>query len=797
MIALANLRTQWTSFLAAFLATAFGAALISATLIVFDSSQPVVQPRLEGAAALVLPAQAEDEFGNPSDFIPWTSGEAQRIADDVRGVPRTDAIVIDRSFYAQPFIGGTPIEDEGAKESGHGWSSAQLAPYVLTAGEAPTGFDQIVVPVSLNVAVGESISINLAAGLRDFTVSGTLDGPGFYFTDDYAAQLNPGVRSVGVVGASPAIEELAPQIQEVVGDRGTVISGDARAALEPEYISHRRNLGSQLIVAMSTIGLFTTVFVVGSTLTLAVSERRREIGLLRTVGASPGQIRRMVLGEAAAIGLVGGLVGAALGVSSTPALRALLLNLGVAPPDFHIHISAWPLLVAVGVGVAVAVLGAWAAAGSATKVAPIEAMLAVAVERKPMTRSRWVAGLVALIGGLVATVVTATAGADSRINTAIAAAMFLIVAAALLAPVIIGPIVSMVTWPLARRSKSAAPMLIRAELTTGTRRVAATAAPVIAAVGFAVLLSGMVQTMAAAYPAEQTEQARGLAIVVPDRTAGLSDQVVLETGAGPVGTRAPLPTRLFVHEASGDVMVVDGIGSLDERYAVAGQAVLDEATARLLGVQSGDTIPVRFVDGRSEEFRISQVLSLDPARGTFVVPRETVRDHDPSALTDSVFVPEDQAPIEFTAGAMVTDAYNYALQDYRVDARLTNWLAAVLTVMAVGYSGLSVANSMAMSAHQRRPDTAVMKGSGGTVRQLLSVAFGESAIVVMIGSVLGLIVALPPLGGMAVGLSQVTETEVGLQVGWPTVLSVVAGCLLLASVSTLAVTRRVLGTPPG
>ncbi|WP_442972724.1 ABC transporter permease [Rhodococcus sp. G-MC3] len=424
-------------------------------------------------------------------------------------------------------------------------------------------------------------------------------------------------------------------------------------------------------------------------------------------------------------------------------------------------------------------------------------MLAVAVERKPMTRSRWVAGLVALIGGLVATVVTATAGADSRINTAIAAAMFLIVAAALLAPVIIGPIVSMVTWPLARRSKSAAPMLIRAELTTGTRRVAATAAPVIAAVGFAVLLSGMVQTMAAAYPAEQTEQARGLAIVVPDRTAGLSDQVVLETGAGPVGTRAPLPTRLFVHEASGDVMVVDGIGSLDERYAVAGQAVLDEATARLLGVQSGDTIPVRFVDGRSEEFRISQVLSLDPARGTFVVPRETVRDHDPSALTDSVFVPEDQAPIEFTAGAMVTDAYNYALQDYRVDARLTNWLAAVLTVMAVGYSGLSVANSMAMSAHQRRPDTAVMKGSGGTVRQLLSVAFGESAIVVMIGSVLGLIVALPPLGGMAVGLSQVTETEVGLQVGWPTVLSVVAGCLLLASVSTLAVTRRVLGTPPG
>ncbi|WP_179272159.1 ABC transporter permease [Rhodococcus sp. 05-2254-6] len=798
MLAAANLRTHWRSFLAALLATTFGVAVISATLIVYDSSRPVVQPRLEGADVLVLPAQADNEFGNESDLIPWSADGARQIAADLGGVPGAEAVVTDRSFYAQPFIDGVPIEDEGAQDAGHGWSSALLSPYRLTAGVAPANPDQVVVPSSLGPTAGESVTVNLAAGLKSFTVSGTMDGPGIYFTDDRAEQLDPGVRAIGIVAASDVrIDDLETTAEERLGDRGRVVTGIDRAALEPEFVSHRRNLGNQLIVAMSTIGLFTTVFVVGSTFSLATAERRREIGLLRTVGAATGQVRRMVLGEAAAIGLIGGLVGAALGVAAAPALRALLLNLDVQPPDFRIQISAWPLTLAVGIGIFVAVIGAWAAAGSATRVAPMEALLAAAVERRPMTPLRWTAALVALAGGSGATVLTTTAATDSRVNIAVGAAMLLILAAALLAPVVIGPISWTVTAPLASRFPSAAAMLVGAELTTGTRRAAATAAPVIAAVGFAVLLSGIVQTMAVAYPAQQTEQLRGLALVTPDGTAGLSDQVVAETGAGPVGTRAGLPTRVFVPGEHGGVTVVDAVGSLDERYAAPGRAVLDEATAGLLGAQSGETMSVTFADGKSESVVVWQVLPLDPARGPFVLPRDLVREHDPSALTDTVFVPQDRAPTHLTVGARVEDAYSFALQDYRVDARLTNWLAAVLIIMAVGYSGLAVANSMAMSAYRRRLDTAVLKMSGGTDRQLMSMAVGETAVVVLIGSALGLIVTVPPLLAMAAGLSRVTETQVGLQIEWSTVLGVIAGCFALASAATVAVTRRGLRTRSG
>lgn len=798
MLACANVRTHWRSFLAALLATTFGAALISATLIVYDSSRPVVQPRLEGAAVLALPAQAQNEFGSKADFIPWSASRAGQIADDLNSVPGAEAVIIDRSFYAQPFIDGAPIEDEGAQEAGHGWSSAQLKPYRLISGVAPSNSAEIVVPSSVGVSPGDPVSVNLASGIESFTVSGTLDGEGFYFSDSVAAQLDPGVRAIGIVASTDSsIDDIVREAEQRLGDRGRIATGSDRAALEPEFVSHRRNLGTQLVTAMSALGLFATVFVVGSTLALAVSGRRREIGLLRSVGASPGQVRRMVLGEAAAIGFVGGLVGAAFGVAAAPALRILLLNLDVQPPDFELRISLWPLLLTVGIGVLVAVVGAWTVARSATRVDPIEALLAAAVERRPMTRPRWVAGLVALIGGVGATVLTATTGSDSRINTAIGAAMLLIVAASLLAPVVIGPIARIVTWPLERGSRSAAMMLVRAELTTSTQRAAATAAPVIAAVGFAVLLSGMVQTMAAAYPAEQAEQLRGLALVTSDGTAGLSDEVVAETGAGPVGTRAGLPTRVFVSRAANDVVVIDAVGSLDERYAAPGQAVLDEPTATLLGVEAGASLSVQFVDGNYENVVVSQVLPLDPARGSFVLPRDLVRSHGPSALTDIVFLPEDQAPTDLTSGAKVEDAYSFALQDYMVDARLTSWLATVLMAMTVGYSGLAIANSLAMSAYRRGPDTAVLKASGGTARQLLSMAVGETVIVVAIGSLLGVLVTAPPLFGMAAGLSQVTGTEVGLHVDWPSVVWVVAGCSALALVATVTVTRRVLRVRAG
>jgi hypothetical protein len=122
-------------------------------------------------------------------------------------------------------------------------------------------------------------------------------------------------------------------------------------------------------------------------------------------------------------------------------------------------------------------------------------------------------------------------------------------------------------------------------------------------------------------------------------------------------------------------------------------------TARLLHVTAGQTIPVRFVDGLTEQIQVREVLADDMARGDFVLPRDLVRTHDRAALTDTIFIPKGQAPQSVSAGAALHDAEAYTLQDYNTDAKLTNSLAMMLIAVAVGYSGLAVANSMAMAAY--------------------------------------------------------------------------------------------------
>ncbi|MCP3754003.1 FtsX-like permease family protein [Streptomyces sp. TBY4] len=526
-------------------------------------------------------------------------------------------------------------------------------------------------------------------------------------------------------------------------------------------------------------------------LVLATGMRRREIGLLRTIGAGPGQIRRMILGEAAVVGVLGSLAGCAAGIAAAPLLRGILDGLDVAPPDSGITVSAWPLLTACAVGVGVSVIAAWAAGRKAARVAPIEALLDSRSANQAMGRGRWIAGLVALALGAVLAAGTALTGADDRINLALLATMTLIVAAALLTPVLVGPVGRALTAPF-QRFGSAGPVLIRAELVAGSRRAASLVAPVIAAVGFAVLLSGIVETMRVAYPAGEALKVAGQTIVTPAGTPGNTDEVA---AANPVG-KAALPTRAFVGTSSGRPTVLDVLGTRDPRWNRPGEAVLGERTARELGLERGRDVPVRFADGATVTLRIAEVLPDDPARGDFVVPRDLVRAHDPAALTDDIFVPADAEASDAVPGTALHDAAAYALADYETDSELTDSLATMLIVIAVGYSVIAVANSMATAAHGRRRDVAVMRSVGGTVPQLLLLSVGETAVVVVVGAALGILVTLPPLAGMASGLSQATSADVGLHLDTGAVAAAVAGTLLAAVTAGVAVTWRTLrGTP--
>jgi putative ABC transport system permease protein len=154
-------------------------------------------------------------------------------------------------------------------------------------------------------------------------------------------------------------------------------------------------------------GALIVLFAVVSTVGITVTQREVEVGLLRTLGATPKQARRLVRAETAVVAAVASAAGAALAVLGGRALLALLRNAGVVAESVGYEPGAAPVATAVLI-VLVSLAGSAIAARRATsgppRVSPSEG-------RTGNERLRWwrVAAAVLLIGyGLVMGAVTIT-----------------------------------------------------------------------------------------------------------------------------------------------------------------------------------------------------------------------------------------------------------------------------------------------------------------------------------------------------------------------------------------------------
>ncbi|MFI5916349.1 FtsX-like permease family protein [Dactylosporangium sp. NPDC051541] len=791
----------------ALVAVAIGVALVVLALLLLVAGRPKTPDRLAGAPVLVQAPQS----GSPAEAfpptVPWSAAKADELSRRLDAVAGVALAVPDRVFYVQALVNGRPPVVEGQRQDtyeGHGWSSARLGGLALVAGAPPRGPGEVVVDQHLGIQPGGSVTLLMATGPARYTVSGLVDAPGYLVADDVAAQLAPGVRAIGLVlepGADPGT--VAAAAREAVGGDGKVLSGDERGVLEPRDDARARWIGMQVLTGVSALAGFVTVFVVASTFAFTVAQRRRELGLLRAVGATPRQVRRMVFGEALLVGGVGAVLGVILGAAVAPVVGRLLVGAGLEPATYEVRYSVLPLLVGLLLGPVVALLGAWSAARRAARVRPLEALREAAVEQRPMGRLRWGVGGALVVLGIAFAVGTATADdAQDGASFALYSAIALVSGMVALAPAAVPPIVRLWQLPF-QRGGGAVGLLVRQGALTAARRTASTAAPVLLTVAFAVLVAGMVQTTTAAYASGRAADVDAGDVLVPDRTPGLSDAAV----AGVPGA-AMLPTTVFApDEASGLPMrawSALGVDTAAFNRADRGAQVISGSLAELSGADTvvvsesahravGDAYAVVFADGELVPLRVVAVVADRSIRADVLLDRQTVRRHDLSALTSAVYLPsEGSVSVPTGVGARVVSLVTWAAEADSAEDRLVWVFTLMLIAVSAGYGAIAVANTLLMAAQGRAADLRVMRLAGATRRQVAGYVAAESVLVVLIGAVLGGVVAFGALVSIRAGLSQQVGAAVELVVPWSVIGGVVALCLVLALLAGVLPTRRML-----
>ncbi|MBR8642770.1 ABC transporter permease [Streptomyces tuirus] len=630
-----------------------------------------------------------------------------------------------------------------------------------------------------------------ARGPQRFSVSGTIDGPGYYVTDRRAAELAGGVRTIGLVlGPDADPDRVAEAARRVVRGDGKVLTGAARDALAPKQDEMTRWIGGQVLTAMALLSAFVTVFNVSSTFAFAVAQRRREFGLLRTIGATPRQVKRLVYGEALLVGVIGAAAGAVAGVALAPAMTGLLIDAGFQPAGSEVSIRWWVPAAAWTLGVATAVAGAGVASRRASRVKPLETMREAAVDSRPMTRRRWATGLVTTGLGAACSLGTAFAGADGMVLLVLGAAMGLTAGLTLLLPGLTGPVIGALTRPLARRPGATA-VLVRENMITAVRRTSATIAPVLATVAFAVLITSAVQTTQSADTTRQAAAVRAEAAVVPRGTPGLSDAAVARAEGA-----ALLSTTLYGGERRVALPAAGVTPGFERAYGVraprGNAVVVTDTVAAAHGWREGRTVTLTFEDGRTGRLRVTAVVDDSMPYQVFL-PRELVRAHDPSALADVVYrTGAGTAALPARLGAREVSVAAHAASDDAEEDRLVRVFTLILVAITAGYTMIAVASTVLTATAGRVRDLRVLRLSGATPRQVLLTLAAETCCVVALGAGMGLAAAVPALFGTAHGLRRELGLPVELSVAWPPVAGVVAGCLLLATTATVLPARAAL-----
>lgn len=693
------------------------------------------------------------------------------------------------------------------------WFDGDVQPLQVAEGRPPAAAGELAVTDDLaddgGFALGDTVRYESVVGPNEGVITGILEVnsdsiagvPALVLSPDAADRLLPAgsATELAVVG-DPGVVEQVRAAADASGQPLEVRSGEVAAGDAVADAKSAARIISTVFGVFGLLSLFVGLFIIYNTFTILLAQRKREIALLRAIGVRRKQITRSVLGEAAVVGVVSGVIGSGLGVLIAVAGRGALLG------DIDGSLVVGPTAIVSGlvIGLVATVWSSWGPARKASKVPPIEALRESSNDSSSRSVPRMLAGMV--LAALTVLFVVLGLQSDDSPAQLVGVAAFL----GLLSLIALSPLLAVLLVPVfgapVRALRGQVGALAMQNARRQPQRTASTATALllgVAIVGLALVIADSLRASVSSALEDRVSADYVVTPVIPGTS--LSPASIDAVGAAAGGAPIDVST-LVVADIDGSDKAIFAVDTTlatpltdfrPEGGSLMGLGpdgiMVDEHAADDEGWVVGDAVTVGFASGQQRTYTIDAIGQTRPFGSDYVIDSAEIGELDPRATVSMVLVGAgaDRSALEQALAGFPNAELN--TPSSLVD-QISSQINLLLTVL-FGFLGLSViiafigvANTLALSIHERTRELGILRAIALRRSHVRSAVRWEAAIISALGSALGIVYG----AGFGIVLAMVLERTgfARLSIPWGQLVLVVIGAALAGSLAAALPARR-------
>ena len=673
------------------------------------------------------------------------------------------------------------------------------------------------------IKVGDELELATDIGFSDFQVVGLMDETGVgrfqsgsaIFMPLKTAQkefkLDNRLTFIDVIAASDAdVDQTIVKTKKSLGNNFIVEQPEKRVEAMEESL-RALQIGLSFF---SAVALFVGGFLIFNTLSMVVIERTKELGLLRSIGASRGQLARLILIEALIIGIIGSIIGLIAGLLLARGL-IYIMSQTIQNNISTFEVPLRGLVASIFVGTIISIIASLQPALVASRIPPL---MAIKTNRgtTPSSVSYLlpVFSLFIIVLGVVSSSRPQIFGYLPGSTLSQAGAFLLLLGAALLTPFLVSPLSSLFSRPLLILARSEG-LLASRNLSRSRGRTAATISAIMISLSMLLSVGGLTDSFKASID-RWVEKSIGADVFVAGEPFDLSiDKRYIKELEEVKGVKSVSPVRFFFVRVGDERYTWRAIepdtfrpmaelqfveGSSDQSWEELGKndsVFLSTVLANRLDLGIGDAIKIK-TDQGERSFKIAGIIidfggeTGDVIVGTRSDMKKYFGFDDVNSFRIKIDSNERPGTVAKRIEKRFADKLSLEIEDIQefksmINEQINVTFAAfnVITLIAVIVAAVGIINTTMMNIMERSREIGILKAIGSTRWQIRKIILTEASITGAIGLFLGVIVGIYMSISVIQSMHALTGYDVTYVFPWSALVSSAFIALVFSTVVAL------------